>query len=124
MKNNSLLSGLFALFLSVALLLPSIGGHVQAQENDPSANVLALMENMTPEERVGQLFLISFDGTSVSEETQIAALLDQYSVGGIVLRADRENFAVDSLSGLQQLLSDLQRKIIMHELPKRLEKMG
>ena len=110
MKSNSLLSGLFALFLSVALLLPSIGGHVQAQENAPSANVLALMEGMTPEERVGQLFLISFDGTSVSDETQIAALLDQYSVGGIVLRADRENFAVDNLSGLQQLLSDLQRK--------------
>ncbi len=110
MKNNPFLSGLFTFLLSLALLLPTLGGGVQAQENDPSAEVLALMEGMTPEERVGQLFLISFDGTSVADETQIAALLDQYSVGGVVLRADRGNFAVENLSGLQQLISDLQRK--------------
>lgn len=110
MKNNSFLAGLFALLLSLALLLPTVGANVQAQGEDPRAEVLALIERMTPEERIGQLFLISFDGVSVSDETQIAALLEQYSVGGVVLRADRGNFALENLSGLQLLISDVQRK--------------
>ena len=110
MKNNSLLSGIFVLLLSVVLLLPPHGESVRAQETDPPIQVVALVERMTPEERVGQLFLISFDGTSVADDTQIAALFSQYSIGGVVLRADRGNFAVDSLSELQQLFSDLQRR--------------
>ena len=108
MKNNSLPSLFVVLLLSLSLLLPAV--NVQAQEDTPAPEVLDLISRMTPEERVAQLFLISFDGTSVADETQIAALLDSYSIGGVVLRADRGNFAVGSLSELQQLIADLQRR--------------
>lgn len=109
MKNNSLLSVLIALFLSVSLLLPAVG--VQAQDNTPvNEELLALIEGMTPEERVGQLFLVSFDGASVADESQIAALLDEYFIGGIMLRADRGNFAFEEVGDLQQLGIDLQRR--------------
>lgn len=111
MKNSRFLSGFFAIFLSCALLLPVFGKPVQAQENDPPAEVLALLDSMTPEERIGQLFLVSFDGTSVADETQIAALLQKYSVGGVILRADRGNFSVESLNDLQTLIADLQRRV-------------
>lgn len=107
MRNNSFFSVFVALLLSLSLLLPVIG--VRAQGETPP-EVLDLISRMTPEERVAQLFLISFDGASVADETQIAALLDKYSIGGVVLRADRGNFAVGSLSELQQLIVDLQRR--------------
>ncbi len=109
MKNNSLLSVFVAIFLSLSLLAPAIG--VQAQDDEPANEaLLTLIDGMTPEERVGQLFLVSFDGASVDDESQIAALLADYPVGGVMLRADRGNFALPDPNALQQLVIDLQRK--------------
>ncbi len=109
MKNNSLLSFIVVLFLSLSLLAPAIG--VQAQEDAPvDEALLALIESMTPEERVGQLFLVSFDGATADDESQIAALIDEYTLGGVVLRTDRGNFAQADLAALQQMVIDLQRR--------------
>ncbi len=48
--------------------------------------------NLTPEERVGQLFLITFNGSDTSAAAPIFDLIVNYHVGGVVLDRSNENF--------------------------------
>ncbi|MDO9301499.1 MAG: glycoside hydrolase family 3 N-terminal domain-containing protein, partial [Anaerolineales bacterium] len=75
------------IFLAVLVPLP-----VRAQAGI-SPEVAAILNSMTPEERVGQLFLVTFTGTDTSETSQIYNLMTQYHVGGVVLLAQNDNFA-------------------------------
>jgi beta-N-acetylhexosaminidase len=52
----------------------------------------ALLQEMTPAERVGQLFLVTFYGTSVEAGSEIERLISQYHPGGVVLLAANDNF--------------------------------
>ena len=64
----------------------------RAQASTPN-EVNAIFERMTVEERVGQLFLITFSGRDVSETSQIYDLIVNHHVGGVVLLASNDNFA-------------------------------
>jgi beta-N-acetylhexosaminidase len=65
---------------------------------------------MTPEERVGQLFLVTFQGTQVGPETQIYDLITNHHVGGVVLLAENNNFTASdqNLNDLWTLTNQLQ----------------
>ncbi|MGC8782666.1 MAG: glycoside hydrolase family 3 N-terminal domain-containing protein, partial [Anaerolineae bacterium] len=54
--------------------------------------VKAIMDHMSPADRVGQLFLVTFEGTDVSATSDIAILVRDYRVGGVVLRPANGNF--------------------------------
>lgn len=75
-----------------------------AQEVAQAEDLLALM---TPAEKVGQLFLITFDGTEVRETNSIYNLITNYHIGGVVLNADHNNF-VDDSTAAWQLIQTLQ----------------
>lgn len=62
------------------------------QEQSPEARAAALLQVMTPEEKVGQLFLVTFNGRDIGPSSQVYDLITRYHVGGVVLRADRDNF--------------------------------
>lgn len=61
----------------------------------PAEQANILLERMTPEERVGQLFLITLQGTEVSPESEIYQLITQHHIGGVVLSAENDNFFYD-----------------------------
>src|SRR5687768_16972051 len=65
---------------------------------------------MTPEERVGQLFLVTFQGTDTHDQTEIYDLIANYHVGGVVLQSANDNFLPqpDTVSGTYQLIRALQ----------------
>jgi len=65
---------------------------------------------MSPEERVGQLFLATFRGTNTSSESQIYDLIVNHHIGGVVLLADNDNFvaAPDTVASAHQLINSLQ----------------
>jgi beta-N-acetylhexosaminidase len=65
---------------------------------------------MTPEERVGQLFLVTFQGTDTHDQTQIYDLIANHHVGGVVLQAANNNILPqpDTISGTYQLIRGLQ----------------
>jgi beta-N-acetylhexosaminidase len=65
--------------------------------------VAAIMEQMTPEERVGQLFLVTFYGPNAAPGTDIERLITQYHVGGVVLLADHDNITDTANAPLQVL---------------------
>jgi beta-N-acetylhexosaminidase len=65
---------------------------------------------MTPEERVGQLFLVTFNGTDVGLESQIYDLITNYHVGGVILQQESDNFLPppQTENGAWQLIRALQ----------------
>ncbi|HEX9117515.1 MAG TPA: glycoside hydrolase family 3 N-terminal domain-containing protein [Anaerolineae bacterium] len=57
-----------------------------------SAEVRALMAKMSPDDRVGQLFVVTFMGNDISDGSDIATLVRDYRVGGVVLLPENDNF--------------------------------
>ena len=83
---------------------------VQAQTATPPPQVRALLSSMSPEERVGQLFLVTFSGTDTSEGSQIYDLIANHHVGGVILQAGNNNFVSqpDTIASAHELINDLQ----------------
>lgn len=69
-----------------------------------------ILAEMTVEERVGQLFLVTFDGSQPDAEEPIDTLIRQYHVSGVILRPQNDNFvaAPNTAAGLRELSSALQ----------------
>jgi beta-N-acetylhexosaminidase len=69
-----------------------------------------MLDKMTPEERVGQLFLVGFNGSNAGEQSQIYTLITRYHVGGTILDASNDNFvaAPDTIPAAYTLISQLQ----------------
>jgi len=81
-------------YVAVVLSLLSVAVFpARAQTLTPPVQVASLINSMSPEERVGQLFLVTFNGTDTSEASQIYNLIVNYHVGGVVLRAANDNFS-------------------------------
>ncbi len=81
--------GVAVRWLALAGLLGAIFSPALAQGPDP---VAAHLSKMTPEERIGQLFLVSFTGTDVGPTSPIHDLIANHHVGGVVLMAANNNF--------------------------------
>ncbi len=124
------------LLLAAALLLASIPPvHAQSQDGngpagqatpqvtptaDPTlaaeqaleAQIDALLASMTVADRVGQLFLIPFEGNDVSFDSDIAELVYGYRVGGVLLSPQNGNFSnekgVDTPRQVASLINRLQ----------------
>lgn len=63
------------------------------QAADPAAKARLLLARMTPAERLGQLFLVGFKGRDVtSKNLKILDLVNNYHIGGVILRAANDNF--------------------------------
>jgi beta-N-acetylhexosaminidase len=86
-------------------------------------DVEQLFEEMTVEERIGQLFLISFEGDTLTPDNEIIDLIANYKVGGIVLQPEFDNFTgygnpQDTPQQLLQLTNDLQNLALLGEFPE------
>ncbi len=102
---------LFRVLLLLVLLCTLVAAPVRAQTPTPPPNVLLILNSMTPEERVGQLFLVTFNGTDASETSQIYNLITQYHIGGVVLLAGNDNFvaAPDTIGQAHSLIKNIQQ---------------
>lgn len=82
----------------------------RAQTQSPATTAQAVLASMTAEERVGQLFLVTFRGTDTSPESQIYDLIVNHHVGGVVLLSENDNYIEEpnTAAGAHQLLNTLQ----------------
>jgi len=80
------------------------------QDNTAEERARALLDSLTTEEKIGQLFVVSFEGTAVGPDTPIYDLIVNHHLGGVVLEAENDNFEASpqTLSGLVRLTRELQ----------------
>ena len=78
-----------SLFLSAFPVDPVFASQFSESPSDAALTQLA---SLTPEEKVGQLFLITFNGVDTGPDSPIFDLIANYHIGGIVLDRDNDNF--------------------------------
>ena len=104
---------LACLVLTQLLLLPgsltrSMASYSAQSTGTAHEKARAMLANLTPEERVGQLFLVTFQGSTFDENSQIYDLLANHHVGGVVLLRSNDNFSpVDNVIGQTYALNRL-----------------
>ncbi len=80
-----------------------------APQVDPA--ISQLIAAMTPEQRVAQLFLVTFPGTDLADSSMAETLVRDLRVGGVVLRASNGNYTNEDAttpSALTALTNGLQ----------------
>ncbi len=107
---------LFFAIVIITLFFPLSLGHASPLKQEVSLDkAQALLDTLTPEERVGQLFLVTFPGpeAAISSETgsKIYDLIVNYHIGGVILTAANDNFVGSDQTLLiaQSLTDQLQR---------------
>ena len=63
-----------------------------ATRTPPALTPKQIMEGMSVADKVGQLFLVTFQGNNASAESDIATLVRDYRVGGVALLPSNSNF--------------------------------
>ncbi|MFN2252283.1 MAG: glycoside hydrolase family 3 N-terminal domain-containing protein [Anaerolineae bacterium] len=99
-------------------LATTAGAEVSAQ-TDIEDEVAELVEAMTPRQRVGQLFVVPYHGAEIADGTDIAELIDEYHVGGVVLDPRRGNFtnSPDAPTQVARAANALQARVAESEAP-------
>ncbi len=99
------------LLITLTVALPTPAQPVYAQTPPPPANLNQLLAALSPEERVGQLFLVTFEGASADPQSPIYDLIANHHIGGVILRAENDNFvaAPETLPAAYQLIASLQQ---------------
>ncbi|MCW5877228.1 MAG: hypothetical protein KIS85_10195, partial [Anaerolineales bacterium] len=108
---------ILVLLLAQFVAAPGSAAAPAGQQGDALAKAAALLQELTPEQRVGQLFLVTFSGQAAGPESPIYDLIADYHVGGVVLRRDMDNFAAapDTLATLNALTRSLQQAAAAHD---------
>jgi beta-N-acetylhexosaminidase len=95
--------------LFVVLFSPLKIGNAQSSISY-SEQAQSLLERMSPEERVGQLFLVTFTGNAPQPEDPIFDLIVNYHVSGVLLTKANDNFveSPETLIQIRELIGLLQ----------------
>ncbi|MCL5995186.1 MAG: hypothetical protein M1546_03920 [Chloroflexi bacterium] len=101
--NYTLLVLAVVLALGASSLVP-LSTRAQTATPPPTyaKTIAALIKGMSVNQKVGQLFLVSFPGEDTAPNSDIADLIVNYRVGGVLLRAANQNIT-NSPEGPQQL---------------------
>ena len=104
------------LILIFAILLLLVVSPVRAQSDQAQQ----ILQAMSPAERVGQLFIVSFVGRERGVSSQIGQLINEDKVGGVVLLSANQNFIneADAPYQVRGLSESLQSMALQsHPLP-------
>jgi len=101
----------FTALIIVASLLFQSSVAFARQEQSSLLQIDDLLDSMSPSEKVGQLFLVTFNGSDTSAVSLIFELINSYQIGGVVVHRDNENFIDHEqiLADCWTLISELQQ---------------
>ena len=102
---------LFSMALGITASFRTAFAAPQAQVRSSDELANELLERLTPEERVGQLFVIDFEGHTFAENPQLLDLVTNYHIGGVNLKASNNNIpqGESALLDAWALIQDIQR---------------
>ncbi len=103
--------------LLAVLLLSGVSAFTPLPQGDLAESLLA---QMTPEERVGQLFLLTFEDSRLQSDDPILALIRDSHISGVILRSRNNNFVgpENTLPVLRELITALQSTEYEASLPR------
>ncbi|MEW6718776.1 MAG: glycoside hydrolase family 3 N-terminal domain-containing protein, partial [Chloroflexota bacterium] len=111
-NGSALAKGFVTLLIVAVVFLPIARGLASGmfQVSTPAQRAEELLAQLTPEERVGQLVMVTFTGTQVDPGTAIYELIVTHHIGGVVLSAAKDNFvdAPDTARAAWELNRTLQ----------------
>ncbi len=84
-----------SILLLVTFILSGFSGNIVSANDSnlsPQSRIEIQFANLTTQEKVGQLFLITFNGADTSAASPIFELIVNNHIGGVVLDRDNENF--------------------------------
>lgn len=93
------------------LLLTPLTNATAASKNQtsiPSEQAQSLLERLSPEDRIGQLFLVTFQGNQLETDPTFSELISRYHIGGVILRRENDNFGPENTL---EATIDLNRQI-------------
>ena len=79
----------------------------EKEENNEEKNLDELIKNMTLEQKVGQLFVIGFDGAELSEETESS--LSTNNFGGFFVNSKN----IENEAQLKELITNIKQKLCL-----------
>ncbi len=101
------------LLLVINFVIPQgfSGAASLSQESVALEKASAMLAKMSTAEKVGQLFLVTFNGTATDSESNIFKLITQQHVGGVVMRQDNDNFIGPdgTIAAAHELIESLQQ---------------
>lgn len=104
--------------LLLTLLVARIGpAPTLAAAGQAETDVQKLLKRMTNGQKVGQLFLVSFQGSDAGDDSQIAELIRDYYVGGVLLSAENLPPSNTTPAGVASLSNQLQALAFNQPLP-------
>lgn len=91
--SRSVLSLILLLALALSLI-PAPAAQAQADPADPAAPVdpQAILQAMSVADRIGQLFMVTFQGDDVGPDSAIAELIRDYRIGSVLISPAQGNF--------------------------------
>lgn len=100
MEKKHGLAFLTLILVCILSLLSYSTGYTQDDRGDTLTTQRAaqLLNRLSPEERVGQLFLVTFDGQNIEEDSPIFDLIKNYHIGGIMLKNTNDNFSASDIT--------------------------
>jgi beta-N-acetylhexosaminidase len=101
--------------LSFASNSISVAAQGPVQTTDPA--VETIFRILTPQERVGQLFMVSFNGADISPNSDIAELIQKYRIGGVLISAQNENFVNNQNTPVQVLALTNNLQLLANQAP-------
>ncbi len=112
------------LFVCLLLINRTAVQPIQAQEDTGNADssyqaqAVDLLTLMSPAERVGQLFVVTFTGDTLTADSPLAQLIADYHIGGVVLTAENDNFSdnEDVVRQTRRLTGALQELAVTGQL--------
>jgi beta-N-acetylhexosaminidase len=96
--------------LALGLLFWPVSVWATSQGGPFADEASTLLQQMTPEERIGQLFLVTFHGRAPRPDDPIFTLIRDHHISGVVLQARTDNFAdaPDTVPSAFELTTALQ----------------
>ncbi|MEM9775853.1 MAG: glycoside hydrolase family 3 N-terminal domain-containing protein, partial [Chloroflexota bacterium] len=92
----ALLPVLTLFWVAGSLFIPVAIGQEDTANKSRLDAAQSLLESMTPEEKVGQLFLVTFTGSQLTLNSEVVDLIVDYHIGGVMLQSENDNFSDES----------------------------
>lgn len=105
-------SALLLVVLLLGLMPGMTASAVPVNQTNPQDQARLLLSKMSPEQKVGQLFLVTFSGKQIEKNSALYKLILNNYIGGVMLKASNDNFSgptetVESISKLNQSIQEL-----------------